>query len=115
LLPLLVMGTAALVNGAPSEISNLTWNTREPQIVAAATLGRAAFRTDRRVAATCHLWHVIGMKFEELMVAIGDGPLFETGFLLAGSVDPTDVRRQLSRWTRSGKAARGRRMTTRLG
>ena len=33
---------------------------------------------------------------------MGDEPVFETGLLLAGDVDPVDVRRQLSRWTAAG-------------
>jgi hypothetical protein len=39
------------------------------------------------------------MDFGELLEAVGDEPVFETGLLLAGDVDPLDVRRQLSRWT----------------
>jgi hypothetical protein len=31
------------------------------------------------------------MKFEELLTAVGDEPLFETGLLLAGDVDPAAV------------------------
>lgn len=42
------------------------------------------------------------MKFEDLLRIVGDEPVFETGLLLAGHVDPGDVRRQLSRWTSSG-------------
>jgi len=49
------------------------------------------------------------MKFNELLVSISKQPLFETGLLLAGAVDPTDVRRQLSRWTRSGRVIQLRR------
>jgi predicted transcriptional regulator of viral defense system len=49
------------------------------------------------------------MKFEELLGLVGDQPLFETGLLLAGDVDPNDVRRQLSRWVRSGRIRQLRR------
>jgi len=49
------------------------------------------------------------MKFEELLAIVGDQPLFETGLLLAGDVDPNDVRRQLSRWARSGRIRKLRR------
>ena len=42
------------------------------------------------------------MQFVELLEVVGDLPLFETGLLLAGDVDPADVRRQLSRWTSAG-------------
>jgi predicted transcriptional regulator of viral defense system len=49
------------------------------------------------------------MKFEELLSLVGDQPFFETGLLLAGNVDPNDVRRQLSRWTRAGKVRQLRR------
>ncbi len=49
------------------------------------------------------------MKFDELLALVGDQPLFETGLLLAGDVDPNDVRRQLSRWARSGRIRKLRR------
>ena len=49
------------------------------------------------------------MTFEELLAAVGDEPVFETGLLLAGDVDPADVRRQLSRWTSSGRLLQLRR------
>ena len=42
------------------------------------------------------------MEFRELLNTVGDEPVFETGLLLAGKVDPADVRRQLSRWTNAG-------------
>lgn len=38
------------------------------------------------------------MEFTQLLQVVGDEPVFETGLLLAGPVDPADVRRQLSRW-----------------
>lgn len=49
------------------------------------------------------------MGFEELLQIVGDAPLFETGLLLAGAVDPANVRRQLSRWTAAGKLLQLRR------
>jgi hypothetical protein len=49
------------------------------------------------------------MKFDDLVTSASKQPLFETGLLLAGAVDPTDVRRQLSRWTRSGRVIQLRR------
>ena len=49
------------------------------------------------------------MKFEEAVEIISDEPLFETGLLLAGNVDAADLRRQLSRWTRSGRIHQLRR------
>lgn len=49
------------------------------------------------------------MKFEELLALVGDQPLFETGLLLVGNIDPNDVRRQLSRWVRSGRIRKLRR------
>lgn len=49
------------------------------------------------------------MRFEELLQAVGDEPLFETGLLLAGDVDPADVRRQLSRWVQAGRLYQLRR------
>ena len=49
------------------------------------------------------------MKFDDILSLVGDQPLFETGLLLVGNVDPNDVRRQLSRWTRAGKIRQLRR------
>lgn len=49
------------------------------------------------------------MKFEELLTAVGDEPLFETGLLLAGDVDPANVHRQLSRWVKAGRLYQLRR------
>jgi predicted transcriptional regulator of viral defense system len=49
------------------------------------------------------------MKFEYLLALVGNQPFFETGLLLAGDVDPADVRRQLSRWVRSGRIRQLRR------
>src|SRR5436853_1726605 len=49
------------------------------------------------------------MKFEELLETVGDEPLFETGFLLAGDVDPAGVHRQLSRWVKAGRLYQLRR------
>ena len=49
------------------------------------------------------------MKFEEAVDIVSEEPLFETGLLLAGDTDPADLRRQLSRWTRSGRIHQLRR------
>jgi hypothetical protein len=49
------------------------------------------------------------MKFIQLLETVGDEPVFETGLLLAGGVDPRDVRRQLSRWTKAGRLYQLRR------
>jgi hypothetical protein len=49
------------------------------------------------------------MKWSSLLGIVGDQPLFDTGFLLAGDVDPADLRRQLSRWVRSGHLVQLRR------
>ncbi len=49
------------------------------------------------------------MKFDHLIRLVGGEPVFETGLLLAGEVDPYDVRRQLSRWTRAGRVVQLRR------
>jgi len=49
------------------------------------------------------------MKLASLLAIVGDQPVFETGFLLAGDVDPADVRRQLSRWVTSGRLVQLRR------
>jgi len=49
------------------------------------------------------------MKFERLIEIVADEPAFETGLLLAGPVDPADVRRQLSRWVKAGRLYQLRR------
>jgi predicted transcriptional regulator of viral defense system len=49
------------------------------------------------------------MRFEELLDIVAGEPVFESSLLLAGDVDPADVRRQLSRWARSGKLIQLRR------
>lgn len=55
------------------------------------------------------------MKFGELLEIVRDEPVFDTGLLLAGDRDPTDVRRQLSRWVRSGRLVQLRRGLYSLG
>ena len=49
------------------------------------------------------------MEFSTLLEIVGDEPVFETGLLLAGDVDPANVRRQLSRWTAAGRILQLRR------
>ena len=49
------------------------------------------------------------MQFSELLGIVANEPIFETGLLLAGDVDPDDVRRQLSRWTQAGRLYQLRR------
>ncbi|MBM3266689.1 MAG: hypothetical protein FJZ01_03485 [Candidatus Sericytochromatia bacterium] len=49
------------------------------------------------------------MKFADLLAIVADRPVFESGFLLTGDVDPGDVRRQLSRWAACGKILQLRR------
>lgn len=49
------------------------------------------------------------MELNQLLQIVGDEPVFETGLLLAGEVNPLDVRKQLSRWTTSGKIYQLRR------
>lgn len=49
------------------------------------------------------------MKFKELLEFVQEEPVFETSVLLSGRVDPTDIRRQLSRWTSNGRLYRLRR------
>ena len=49
------------------------------------------------------------MRFEDLVAAVADEPVFETGLLLAGPNDPGNVRRQLSRWVRSSRVQQMRR------
>jgi predicted transcriptional regulator of viral defense system len=49
------------------------------------------------------------VDFGELLQAVDEEPVFETGLLLAGDVKPDDVRRQLSRWVRAGRLHQLRR------
>ncbi len=49
------------------------------------------------------------MRFEHLLAVVGSESVFETGLLLAGDVDPSDVRRQLTRWTQAGRIQQLRR------
>ena len=49
------------------------------------------------------------MKFDRLLEIVSDEPVFEAGLLLAGDVDPGDVRRQLSRWVEAGRLYQLRR------
>jgi predicted transcriptional regulator of viral defense system len=49
------------------------------------------------------------MEFRKLLAIVRDEPLFETGLLLAGDVDPNNVRRQISRWKTAGKLYQLRR------
>ena len=49
------------------------------------------------------------MRFDDLLAFVSKQPLFETGLLLAGAVDPADVRRQLSRWVQAGRVIQLRR------
>lgn len=49
------------------------------------------------------------MEFEQLLLAVQDEPVFQTGLLLSGAVDAMDVRKQLSRWTAAGKLIQLRR------
>ncbi len=55
------------------------------------------------------------MKFEDLLEAVGDLPLFRSSLLLAGDRDPVDVRRQLARWKTSGRVLKLRRNVYVLG
>lgn len=49
------------------------------------------------------------MRFKDLLDAVVEEPVFETGLLLAGNVDPGDVHRQLSRWVKAGRLYQLRR------
>ena len=49
------------------------------------------------------------MKFENLIHLVAGEPVFETGLLLAGDMDPLHTRRQLSRWVKAGKLYQLRR------
>jgi predicted transcriptional regulator of viral defense system len=49
------------------------------------------------------------MKFNHLLKLVDDEPVFESSLLLAGDVDPMQVRLQLTRWVRSGHVLQLRR------
>lgn len=49
------------------------------------------------------------MDFNRLVEIVHDEPVFETGLLLAGDVDPNHIRRQLTRWVNAGKIYQLRR------
>lgn len=49
------------------------------------------------------------MEFEEVLHIVGQEPVFHTGLLLAGDVDPDHIRRQLVRWADKGKVYQLRR------
>lgn len=49
------------------------------------------------------------MEFNELLNIVGKEPIFHTGLLLAGEVDPGHIRRQLVRWMKAGKLYQLRR------
>ncbi len=49
------------------------------------------------------------MDFDTLLSLLGDEPVFETSFLLAGSAKPAQIRLQLNRWIKSGKVIKWRR------
>jgi len=49
------------------------------------------------------------MEFARLLEIVADEPVFESGLLLAGGVNPGDVRKQLSRWTKAGQLYQLRR------
>lgn len=52
---------------------------------------------------------LLHMNFAALLDLVGEMPLFRGSLLLAGDRDPNDVRRQLARWTASGKVLQLRR------
>lgn len=49
------------------------------------------------------------MKFDELLRIVDSEPVFDTGLLLAGDVNPDVVRKQLTLWTKAGKLYQLRR------
>jgi len=81
------------------------------------TLDKSGQVYGESVAIICLSWHIVSMEFANLLKIVGEEPVFETSLLLAGEVDPADVRRQLSRWTTSGRLhqlRRGQRKGDRL-
>jgi hypothetical protein len=42
-------------------------------------------------------------EINEFIEIVGYDPVFETGLLFSGEMDPADLRRQLSRWTKAAR------------
>lgn len=61
------------------------------------------------IATIYHMWYIASMKFEELLDIIGQEPLFHSGMVVSGNVDPVDIGKQLSRWVDAGKLIQLRR------
>jgi predicted transcriptional regulator of viral defense system len=61
------------------------------------------------VALISHLWHIIAMRWDELLKIVGREPIFHSSLLTAGEVNLTDMGRQLSRWVKSGNLIQLRR------
>jgi len=49
------------------------------------------------------------MKWNELLQIVGREPVFHSSILIAGTMDPADLGRQLSRWVKSGNLIQLRR------
>ena len=49
------------------------------------------------------------MKFSKAVDIVGNEPVFETGLLLSGDINPLDLKRQLSRWKKAGRVHQLRR------
>ena len=50
-----------------------------------------------------HLWYFIAMKFEQLLKLLNGESIFSSSMLLVGNVTPDTIRKQLTRWTITGK------------
>jgi hypothetical protein len=57
----------------------------------------------KSIAFSCPKWYFIAMKFEELLNILKNQVIFESSLLFAGYVDQKEIRRQLSRWKKTGK------------
>lgn len=62
-------------------------------------------RLNYYVAVKCQFWYFNAMKLKELIEIVGEEPVFEAGLLVSGEMEPADLRRQLSRWTKRGNCA----------
>ncbi|MGA2477885.1 MAG: hypothetical protein ABSG63_03925 [Spirochaetia bacterium] len=49
------------------------------------------------------------MKFQELVSLVKEEPVFTSGLLISGNIDPRQLRRQLSRWNEAGRIVQLRR------
>jgi predicted transcriptional regulator of viral defense system len=63
----------------------------------------------KTIALIRQICYLTCMQFQQLLEVVQGEPVFESGLLLAGPVDPRHVRQQLSRWVKAGRIYQLRR------